>query len=83
MLKGLKNLFVYKKPSEHGFRFPEDAQESESWNSYRGKTSNLQDKSESNNSQENRKRTKTGILKGIQENIILMKTRRIRKDKIT
>ena len=28
MLKGLKNLFVYKKPSEHGFRFPEDAQES-------------------------------------------------------
>lgn len=55
MLKGLKNLFVYKKPSEYGFRFPEYPEESERWSSYRGKTSNLQDQNELSNSKENQK----------------------------
>lgn len=54
MLKGLKNLFVYKKPSENGFRFPEDPQESDRWSSYRGKTRNLQDNNESDNSRNHR-----------------------------
>lgn len=53
MLKGLKNLFIYKKPSEHGFRFPEDPQESDRWSSYRGKRRNLQDNNESDNSRNN------------------------------
>ena len=55
MLKGLKNLFVYKKPSEYGFRFPEEPQETERWDSHRGKTNNLRDQNESSNSQENKK----------------------------
>ncbi|NLX64756.1 MAG: spore germination protein [Clostridiaceae bacterium] len=62
MLEELKKLFVYRKPSEHGFRFPEDPRESELWSSYRGKKSNLQDNSEmgnnSQNNKENREDTK-------------------------
>jgi len=46
MLKELKKLFVYKKPSEHGFRFPEGPEESELWSEYRGKINNLEDNSE-------------------------------------
>lgn len=41
MLKGLKNFFIYKKPSDNGFRLPEDPEESEEWNRYRGKKIDL------------------------------------------
>ncbi len=43
MFKDLKNLFVYKKPAENSFRFPENPEESAEWCIYRGKESNLQD----------------------------------------
>jgi len=55
MLEELKKLFVYKKPSEHGFRFPEDPPESELWDVYRGKTSNLENNSGTGNNQNNQK----------------------------
>lgn len=55
MLKRLKDLFIYRKPSEHGFRFPEEPQESELWNIYRGKSSNLQDYYKTGNDPKSRK----------------------------
>lgn len=51
MLKGLKNFFIYKKPSEYGFRFPEDPEESEQWDNYRGITGNSQNQDKSDSSQ--------------------------------
>ena len=40
MLKGLKGLFIYEKPSKSDFEFAEDPSESAAWNQYRNKEKN-------------------------------------------
>lgn len=60
MLKGLKNLFIYKKPSNNGFRFPEESEESEKWNRYRGKISNLKNQNLSSDFQNENRQDEQG-----------------------
>ena len=57
MIKGLKDLFIYKKPDENQerFRFPEPSEESERWDQY--------DENNSENNQQGKQVQKTSRLK--------------------